>query len=328
MSARRMARLRRTPVTNTGCSVRRLALSLMAPAALWLAQAPGAAAYEPCDGPNRVSDVVGDTALRQRIVDVAVGEWRRFGFQVLDLSTAEWTADLSPVIGFNPPLADLPPELLGVGKGRLVRIGVAENEFDGMSLVRTYWGAVTVRDARGISVGGVAWSSAFVSWVMCRAGLSETQFNRRDAHVLYVGAAFRNEANYGDAGSNPYAYIARPANTPVKPGDLACFSSADLSFEERRRMSLSDNWSASGGASHCDIVVGFAQNGTRVLAIGGNVQQSVTMSVFAARRDGANVYLLGREQWPSARSFYGVMQLRARPDLADRVTIAYARPTS
>jgi hypothetical protein len=40
------------------------------------------------------------------------------------------------------------------------------------------------------------------------------------------------------------------------------------------------------------------------------------------------VYLLGREQWPSARPFYGVMQLRARPDLADRVMIAYARPAS
>ena len=39
-------------------------------------------------------------------------------------------------------------------------------------------------------------------------------------------------------------------------------------------------------------------------------------------------YLLGRDQWPSARPFYGIMQLRARPDLADRVTIPYARPAS
>ncbi len=317
-----------TSFPAAGRAVRRLALSLLASATLWAALAPSAQAYELCDGPNRVADVVGDAELRQRIVDTALGEWRRFGFQVLDLSTPEWTADLSPIIGFNPPLGDLPAELLGVGKGRLMRIGVAENEFDGMSLVRTYWGAVTMRNTNGISVGGVAWSSAFISWVMCRAGLSEAQFNRRDAHVLYVSAAFRNEANYGDTASNPYAYVARPAGTPVRPGDIACFSSAALSFEERRRISLADDWASRGGHSHCDIVVGYAQDGARVLVIGGNVQQSVTMSVFAARRDGANVYLLGRDQWPSARPFYGIMQLRARPDLADRVTIAYARPAS
>lgn len=309
-----------------GRTVRRLAASLLAPAALWAVLAPTATAYELCNGPHHVTDVVGDAALRQRIVDAAAGEWRRFGFQVLDLSTPEWTADLSPLIGFNPPLGDLPGELLGVGKGRLMRIGVAENEFDGMTLVRTYWGAVTMRDTGRISVGGVAWSSAFVSWVMCRAGLSEAQFNRRDAHALYVAAAFRAEAAHGDTATNGYAYIPRPISTPVKPGDLACFSSSPMRFEERRRASLANDWTSRGGSSHCDIVVGYAGDGARVLAIGGNVQQSVTMSVFAARRDGENVYLLGRDQWPSARPFYGIMQLRARPDLADRAVMAYARP--
>jgi hypothetical protein len=163
---------------------------------------------------------------------------------------------------------------------------------------------------------------------MCRAGLSDAQFNRRDAHMLYVAAAFRAEATYGDTAANGYAYIPRPMSTPVKPGDLACFSDTPMSFDERRRASLAPDWPARGGASHCDIIVGFAGDGARVLAIGGNVQQSVTMSVFAARRDGANIYLLGRDQWPSARPFYGIMQLRARPDLADRVTIPYARPAS
>jgi hypothetical protein len=304
----------------------RLLASLVLAAAVFSLRPISASAAEPCDGGARVADAVGDAALRQRIVDTAFGEWRRFGFQVLDLSTSEWDADLSPLLGFTPPVRELPPELVGMGKGRLVRIGVAENEYEGMNLVRAYWGAVTVHDTGGISVGGVAWSSAFVSWVMCRAGLSEQQFNRRDAHVLYVAAAFRAEAQYGDTTSNPYAYVARPANTPVRPGDLACFSSTGLSFEDRRRLALADNRSSRGGQSHCDIIVGYAQDGSRALAIGGNVQQSVTMSVFAARRDGADVYLLGQSEWPSARPFYGVMQLRARPDLASRVTIPYARP--
>jgi hypothetical protein len=307
---------------------RSLALPAALAAGLWALQPAPAAAYEPCDGANRVADITADAELRQRIVDAAVGEWRRFGFQVLDLSTSDADADLSPLLGFSPPLGDMPPDLVGLAKGRLMRIGLAENEFDGITAVRTYWSAVTEGAPDGVSVGGAAWSAAFVSWVMCRAGLSEEQFRRRDAHVLYVAAAFREEAQYGDTPLNFYAYVARPAQAPVRPGDLACFSSAGLGFEERRAISLADGWGSHSGQSHCDIIVGFAGEGARVLAIGGNVQQSVTMSVFAARREGANVYLLSQAEWPAARPFYAVMSLRARPDLADRVTIAYARPAS
>ena len=289
-----------------------VAIPFLLLAVSWAASFTQAAAQS-CDDGHRVADVVADAELRQRIVDVAVGEWRRFGFQVLDLSSSESEADLSPVLGFSPPLSEFPPELIGMPKGRLLRIGLAENDFDGMNAVRGYWDAVTASDTDGISVGGVAWSSAFVSWVMCRAGLSHEQFRRRDAHVLYVSTAFQAEAQYGDTPANGYAYVARPVNTPVKPGDLACFSSADLSFEERRSISIADGWASRSGQSHCDIVVGFSHDGARVLAIGGNVQQSVTMSVFAARRDGANVYLRGPEEWRAARPFYGVMTLRARP---------------
>ena len=306
-------------------TIRRLALAAAIVAGAWAAARP-AGAYEPCEGGQFVADVVSDAGLRQRIVDTAVGEWRRFGFQVLDLSSSDAEADLTPLIGFSPTLRDMPPDIAWMAKGRLMRIGMAESEFDGMSAVRTYWGAVTMNSGSRISVGETAWSSAFMAWVMCRAGLSDARFNRRDAHVLYVAAAFRAEAQYGDTARNGYAYVARPADTPVHPGDLSCFSTAQMNFEERRQISLSDDWASRDGQSHCDIIVGFSPDGHRVLAIGGNVAQSVTMSVFAARREGHNVYLLPQSQWPQARPFYGIMQLRARPDLADRATIAYARP--
>ena len=289
-----------------------------------LAAAP-ASAYGPCDGGQRVNDVVHDEHVRQRIVDAAVEEWRRFGFQVLDFSTAESESDLSPLLGFSAPLNDLPPGLLGQPKGRLVRIGFAENEYETMDAVRGYWHAVIADRSYvdGLPVASTAWSAAFVSWVMCRAGFSDSQFMRREAHVDYVAGAFVSEAYYAETAQNGYAYVARPfETTPVRPGDLACFSQSALTFDERRQLAVSGD-TRSATSSHCDIIVGFA--GARVLAIGGNVQHSVTMSVFAARREGDNVYLLSPYQWPAARPFYGIMSLRARPDLARAVTIRYAR---
>ena len=285
-----------------------------------------ARAYGPCDGGPPVSDVVNDQHVRQRIVDAAVEEWRRFGFQVLDYSTAEQESDLSPLLGFSVPLNDVPPGLVGQPRGRLVRIGFAENDYETMDAVRGYWHAVipdrSYVDALPLS--STAWSSAFVSWVMCRAGLSEAQFMRREAHVQYVAGAFVSEAYYGETGQNGYAYVARPfRTTPVRPGDLACASESALTFDERRQLSVSGD-TRSFTQSHCDIVVGFS--GTRVLAIGGNVQQSVTMSVFAGRREGENVYLLSPYEWRAARPYFAVMSLRARPDLANAVTIRYARP--
>lgn len=285
-----------------------------------------AAAFEPCEGGERVFDVVGDTQVRQRIVDTAVEEWRRFGFQVLDLSTSESEADLSPLLGFSVPLGEVPPDLAGQPNGRLMRMGFAENEFATMPIVRGYWSAVMADDtAAAIPVAYTPWSAAFVSWVMCRAGLSEAQFQRREAHVQYVAAAFIEEAAYGETAQNRYAYVARPVQqTPVRSGDLSCYSHVSTSFEERRALSLS------GGdihaPTHCDIIVGFANNGARVLAIGGNIEQSVTMSVFAGRREGDNVYLQTPYEWRAARPYYAVMQLRARPDLANAVAIRYARP--
>jgi hypothetical protein len=245
---------------------------------------------------------------------------------VLDLSTSESDADLAPLLGFSVPLGEVPPDLYGQPKGRLMRIGFAENEFETMPAVRGYWGAVIADEtvAARIPVSYTAWSAAFVSWVMCRAGFSQTQFQRREAHVQYVAAAFIEEAAYGETAQNQYAYVARPVEqTPVRPGDLSCYSHVPTSFEERRALSLS------GGniqaPTHCDIIVGFANNGARVLAIGGNIEQSVTMSVFAGRREGDNVYLQTQYEWRAARPYYAVMQLRARPDLASTVAIRYAR---
>lgn len=293
-------------------------------AALWITPA---AAFDLCDrSAPVVNDVVNDATLRQRIVDTAVEEWRRFGFQVLDLSTSEQDSDLSPLIGFSVPVGEVPSALYGHTKGRLLRIGFAEYDFETTYAVGSYWSAVTPADAAvaGPRPASAPWSAAFVSWVMCRAGLSETQFRRREAHVQYVGAAYADQQAYGDTAQNLSAYIARPAlGTPVRPGDLACFSYDYVTFAD-----VSTFAEGAHRPTHCDIIVGFSHGGTRILAIGGNVEQSVTMSVWAGRREGENTYLMTQSEWPAARPYFAVMQLRARPDLANAVTIRYARAPS
>jgi hypothetical protein len=285
-------------------------------------------AFASCEGKPNVTDVSTDARLRQRIIDIAVGEWRQFGFQVLDVSTPESAANLSPLLGFALPQAQIPERLRGMPGGRLLRIGFPEDDEEASlrRQMREYWR--TLYDdagAKAVSLTATPWSAAFVSWVMCRAGLSPDQFTRSEGHVFYVAAAFRNEEANGLSALNSYAYYVRPfADAPVLPGDLVCFSGEDLTYEDRRTISLERRWSGRDDThSHCDIVVGFAGNGARVLAIGGNVQNGVSLSVFAARRMGNDTFLVGRtDATPFARPFYGVMHLRARPDLAGTASVS------
>ena len=300
----------------------RILAPAMLAAGLWIAPA---AAYDLCDRAPVVTDVLNDAAGRQRIVDTAVDEWRKFGVQVLDFSTSEQDADLSPLIGFSVPLGEVPPALYGQPNGRLLRMGFAEDDFATSYAVRSYWSAVFPDNATvaATPLASAPWSAAFVSWVMCRSGLSETQCRRREAHVQYVGAAYAEQRAYGDTAQNLSAYFARPAlGTPVRPGDLACFSHYNIAFAEVTAFA-----EGAHTPSHCDIIVGFSHDGARILAIGGNVEQSVTMSVFAGRREGENTYLMTQSEWRAARPYFAVMQLRARPDLANAVTIRYARAT-
>ncbi len=70
---------------------------------------------------------------------------------------------------------------------------------------------------------------------------------------------------------------------PVEPGDLLYQSnrSAYRTLAERRRQ-------LGGGArSHCDVVVEVDPDGSRILAVGGNVLGAVTLKVFPAVGDGS-----------------------------------------
>jgi hypothetical protein len=222
--------------------------------------------------------------LRRRIVDVAVQEWGFFGFPVRDeaaVSPAEWAqavgadGDREPSFrrGFFPRLSD-------------------EDAARVATSVAGYW-AVTPEATMMVARQNAAWSSpdaprrsdpwsaAFVSWVMCEAGLGETsRFQRAIAHHAYIDQAIR--ARQGGAPQSAFvAYDAGEAS--VVPGDLLCSARRPVyrTLAERRRQL------GVGARTHCDVVVKVDESAARIYAIGGNVGRAVSLKLLRAARSSA-----------------------------------------
>ncbi len=204
--------------------------------------------------------------IRRRIVDLALQEWRFFG-----------SRDAAP--------ADDGDNDNGVPDGgrRRPRLPPAEAARVAPSIAG-YW-AVTAEGSwivarqndRWNGPDGIAarwnapWSAAFISWVMCEAGLSATaQFQRAVAHHTYIDQALRHR----DGVSSQAAFIAYDVGeSAIEPGDLLCSSRRPLyrTLADRRRQL------GVGARSHCDIVVKVDEAAQRVHAIGGNVRGVVSL---------------------------------------------------
>lgn len=234
--------------------------------------APGAIAVQP-----RACRTLETSDIRRRIVDVAVQEWAFFGFR---LAAANDTED-----------NDQPPAVPGDAgeprRGRRSRLPPAEAERVASSIAG-YWAVtpegswIVARQNDRWNLDGIAarwnapWSAAFISWVMCEAGLGGTaQFQRAIAHYTYIDQAIRAR----DGGASQAAFAAYdPGETGIEPGDLLCSSRrpAYRTIAERRRQI------GVGARSHCDVVVSVDQPGKRILAIGGNVRGVVSLKSFPA----------------------------------------------
>lgn len=116
-----------------------------------------------------------------------------------------------------------------------------------------------------------AWSAAFVSAMMQRAGISEREFRPAIAHWRYIREALRGHAS-------GYAVVPTPA--VAAPGDLVCAGRPDDAgrppyltpgrIDEIRDVPM-----------HCDIVVAIDLAARTLEAIGGNVQQTVAKTTVA-----------------------------------------------
>ena len=224
--------------------------------------------------------------VRRRIVDIAVQEWGFFGFPIRDeaaVSAVEWARAIESDgdraffwRGFFPRLSD----------EEAARVATS---------VAGYW-AVTPeatmmvgrQNAAWSAPGGPRrsdpWSAAFISWVMCEAGLAEAgRFQRAIAHHAYIDQAIR--ARQGNAPQA--AFVAYDAGeTSIAPGDLLCSARRPVyrSLAERRRQL------GVGARTHCDVVVKIDEPAARIYAIGGNVGRAVSLKRLRAAR-GASGHL-------------------------------------
>lgn len=210
--------------------------------------------------------------IRQRIADVAIQEWGFFGFTVLDQTnepearTATTNRPWRRRVWLDPQVsARVAPSIAGYwsitpdGGWILDRQNQVWTGPDG---VAARW-----RDP---------WSAAFVSWVMCEAGLGEqSRFRRAIAHHSYIDQAIRAH----DGADSEAAFVAfEVGERAIEPGDLLCLARRPgYRTVEERRAQL-----GTGIRSHCDIVIKVDAPNERILVIGGNVRGSVRLKLHAA----------------------------------------------
>ena len=232
------------------------------------------------------------TESRRRIVDIAVQEWGFFWFPISDLTDFddELPSQRSAALSNQANIYGFSFYPLRRG-GRFPALPIEETSRVASS-VAGYW-AATPRGGAMIErqnqewngPQGLAgrwadpWSAAFVSWVMCEAGLGESsQFQRAIAHWTYIDQAI----NARDGRAPQSAFVAHDLGEErIAPGDLLCSGRrpAYRNIAQRRRQL------GVGARTHCDIVVKVDETQDRIFAVGGNVRRSVSLKLFPAERD-------------------------------------------
>lgn len=255
---------------------------------------------------------------RRRIVDIAVQEWIAMGFQTVDASPVETRLLPSGLVpdAFNPVLHAPRIEL------HYPRLGIQDMDPRDDDTIAGYWsatpegpGVVAGQNLAWNGPGGDAvswvepWSAAFISWVMCEAGLGDpAQFARSSAHITYIDQAIRAR----DGTAPDAAYVAYdPGEAPINPGDLLCNSRAGTEYHN-----LAEARAALGmdAATHCDVVVSLDQRKGRMFVIGGNVASCVSLTILPMTLDRAR-YPRPTVQTDieGARRIFAHLKLRADP---------------
>lgn len=172
------------------------------------------------------------------------------------------------------------------GKETIERAGTEEGDAFASPRVRDYWLAVDRPNLSGTD-HDEPWSAAFISWDIQSAGVPRDLFCPDARHTIYI-ERIANRAKEPGAAFLPHHL----ADYRPKPGDLICASRAGgtTTLENLDR-----------GPGHCDIVVAVRPG--EVEAIGGNVHDSVTRSVFPLDGQGFLSPI-------SARNFFTVIENR------------------
>lgn len=210
----------------------------------------------------------------KKLLQAADAEWRRWGGQSVRLPAGEGACAIV-VSGACEPVDD------GCGKEQSVALCPVVDEF--WTHIRLSSGESFHHDCSRTGIcehrlppgapplKTPAWSAAFISTIMHRAGFTQAEFPSSPFHANYVVAARDGLST---------AYTVEPTPTYVAPGDLVCTTR----FADRPQYSPADiglvtpHGPVSGATPmHCDLVVAVDLSRRLAQAIGGNVMQAVSL---------------------------------------------------
>jgi len=245
----------------------------------------------------------------QFTLDLALDEWREWGRQIIDYREVDWKrtqAVRQHIQAGYVSEAEFPGTLPVVPV--VASLGCWENDQRLYSRLRAYWRPLQrhsdesdmVRSARRRYAGDLidsslamtvnrpaswseAWSAAFLSFIVSASAERHPEagsFTYSENHTGYATAAVeavRSAANH--------RYVARSALTFVpRPGDMVC-SYRNQARHEPWQPDQAD-WRL--GSGHCDLVIAVDQRSRegRLFVVGGNVFQSVSVSIHATDVEG------------------------------------------
>jgi hypothetical protein len=256
--------------------------------------------------------------LRQRLVDVAAQEWARFGFPVIDNRAQKLRTIVRP--SGQALIPDALNPVAPAGTKQALRLGYMEDDAQVRPAIAGYWTAVPEQSALSVqsrlnavhrSAGwSMAWSAAFVSYVVCSAGEEDmAAFARSDSHYTYVDQAIINAQTQRPVG----LYRARDIATGLpKVGDLLCADRAANNQPSYPNIAARAAQLGTGRFMHCDLVVSVGRRGGYVAVIGGNVVQAVSMTLVGIKpaTDKAPARVVTEFDDATSRPWFAILELQ------------------
>lgn len=131
-------------------------------------------------------------------------------------------------------------------------------------LLNNYWGSVgTTLEKKGGC--NVAWSAAFISYVVKNAGAVEFPYSA--THATYIVKARENKKSGG--AYSWYGYDATSKEAKVEAGDLVCYTNGKNINTKWDEIQSGESYTP----CHCDVVIGIDNQG-KASTIGGNVSNT------------------------------------------------------
>lgn len=267
-----------------------------------------------CDGAF-VEAIGTSSGVKSRMIASAYEEWKFFGQQVAEygigatsgrIVASGWLEDGEQAkVGYiGSDWEDKVEAKICAARRELINAGkLVDSEGERrIQRINAYWRIVADRlrldgntdDANryekfnGCSVG-VPWSAAFISYVMAKAGLTigePMRFMPAPGHSDYLSYI----ASRQRVSDEPAFTLRDVVSESPRVGGLVCA----MRYDKNKPSGFS--FGRLAGASHCDLVIEVSVD--RVLAIGGNVLQSVTCSMIPLANGRLSAENLGNETPP------------------------------